>query len=176
MEVLDNWPFDDSAAFVKFALFTGLRRGELFKLTWDAVDFERGLITLANPKGGKTTTLPISSSALGVLRGLRRTSPFVFPGKGGKMRVDFKMPWARIRKAAGLPKDFRFHGLRHHFASALVSDGVDLAVVRELLTHKSMAMTERYAHLAPGVVQAAAQRSAAILTPKKVAKVLPLVD
>ena len=54
LDTLDKWPFQESAAFVKFALFTGLRRGELFKLTWDDVDFERGLIRLRDPKGGKT--------------------------------------------------------------------------------------------------------------------------
>jgi integrase len=172
--VLDNWPFDDSAAFVKFALYTGLRRGELFKLTWDAVDFERGMVTLANPKGGKTITLPVSEAALDVLRGLNRTSPYVFPGKGGKQRTDFKGPWQRIRKAAGLPADFRFHGLRHHFASALVSNGVDLAVVRELLTHKDAHTTQRYAHLQPGTVKAAALRSAELLRPKNKAAIVPL--
>ena len=81
------------------------------------------------------------------------------------------------RKAAGLPADFRFHGLRHHFASALVSNGVDLSVVSALLTHKDMGTTQRYAHLAPGVVKAAAQKSADILTPKAAAKpVLRLVE
>jgi integrase len=164
-EVVDNWPFDNSAAFIKFALFTGLRRGELFKLTWDAVDFERGLVTLATPKGGKTMTIPVSDKAVEVLHGLDRVSAFVFPGKHGKQRTDFKGPWQRIRKAAGLPADFRFHGLRHHFASALVSNGVDLSVVSALLTHKDMGTTQRYAHLAPGVVKAAAQKSAELLTP-----------
>ena len=105
------------------------------------------------------------------------TSTYVFPGKGGQQRTDFKGPWRRIRVAAGLPENFRFHGLRHHFASALVSNGVDLSVVSALLTHKDMGTTQRYAHLAPGVVKAAAQKSAELLTPKAAAKpVLRLVD
>jgi integrase len=166
-QVLDNWPFDDSAAFVKFALYTGLRRGELFKLTWEAIDFERGLLRLVEPKGKRTVAIPVSDAALDVLHGLARTSPFVFPGKNGKQRTDFKGPWQRIRKAAELPEGFRFHGLRHHFASALVSNGVDLAIVRELLTHKDMTTTQRYAHLAPGAVKTAAQKSAALLGPKR---------
>ena len=58
-----------SAAFVKFTLLTGMRRGELFKLTWDDIDFERGMVTLREPKGGKTLTIPVSSMALEVLRG-----------------------------------------------------------------------------------------------------------
>jgi integrase len=175
-EVLDNWPFGDSAPFVKFALFTGLRSGELFKLTWDVVDFERGMVTLANPKGGKTTTLPVSDAALDVLRGLNRTSPFVFPGKGGKQRTDFKGPWRRIRKAAGLPEDFRLQGLRHHFASALVNNGVNLTVVRDLLTHKDAHTTQRYAHLQPGTVKAAAMKSAELLQPKQKATIVHLTS
>jgi site-specific recombinase XerD len=94
------------------------------------------------------------------------TSPFVFPGENGKQRTDFKGPWQRIRKAAGLPHDFRFHGLRHHFASTLVSNGVDLGLVRELLTHKHVGTTERYAHFAPDAVKEAARKAGELLNPK----------
>ncbi|MGA2229125.1 MAG: integrase, partial [Syntrophobacteraceae bacterium] len=107
METLDTWPDRNSVAFVKFALLSGVRRGELFKLTWDAVDFERNMVTLRDPKGGKTTTLPMNSQAMEVLRSLDVTASFVFPGKKDKQgnykqRTDFKGPWLRIRKAAGL--------------------------------------------------------------------------
>jgi integrase len=166
MKTLDNWPCRESAAFVKFTLFSGLRRSELFKLTWDDVDFNRGMITLREPKGGKTQTIPISSQALDVLRGLAPTSTYVFPGKNKARRTDFKGPWLRIRTAAGLPDNFRFHGLRHHFASTLVSNGVDLCVVQALLTHKDSRTTQRYAHLSPGALREAAQRSGELLTPE----------
>lgn len=166
MEILDKWHNRDSVAFVKFALFTGLRRGELFKLTWEDVDLERGMVTLRAPKGKKTQTLFISPQAIEILQGLDRTSPFVFPGKGGKQRTDFKGPWLRIRKAAGLPENFRFHGLRHNFASTLVSNGVDLLVVKELLTHKDFKTTQRYAHLSPGALKEAALNSGELLKPK----------
>lgn len=166
LDTLDTWPFRESAAFIRFALFTGLRRGELFKLQWDDVDFERGIITLKDPKSGKTENIPVSMKALDVLKALEVTSPFVFPGKAGKQRVDFNGPWQRIRKAADLPAGFRLHGLRHHFASTLVSAGVDLLVVQKLLTHKDAKTTARYAHLAPGTVRDAALRSGDLLTPK----------
>ena len=81
MKTLENWPCRESVAFVKFTLFTGFRRGELFKLTWEDVDFERGMITLREPKGGKTTTIPVNPEALDVLRGLEKRSSYVFPGK-----------------------------------------------------------------------------------------------
>src|SRR5208337_2444186 len=159
----------------------GLRRGELFKLTWDDVDFERSMVTLRTPKGGKTTTLPLSVQAIEVLRSLDVTSSFVFPGKKGKkpgeddkQRTDFKGPWLRIRKAAGLPDDFRFHGLRHHFASTLVSSGVDLGIVRELLTHKHVGTTERYAHFRPDAIKDAAAKAGELLSGSKNAAVLEM--
>jgi integrase len=166
MKTLDTWPCRESVAFVKFTLFTGMRRGELFKLTWDDVDFNRSMITLREPKGGKTQTIPISSQALDVLKGLSPNSSYVFPGKKGEQRTDFKGPWCRIRKAAGLPDNFRFHGLRHHFASTLVSNGVELCVVQALLTHKDSRTTQRYSHLKPGAIMDAAQRSGKLLTPQ----------
>ncbi|MHC1744889.1 MAG: tyrosine-type recombinase/integrase [Syntrophobacteraceae bacterium] len=163
---LEEWPCRETVAIVKFALLSGLRRGELFKLTWDDVDFQRGIVTLRDPKGGKTKTIPLSSEALQVLRDVEINSTLVFPGNDGKQRTDFKGPWQRIRKAAGLPEDFRFHGLRHHFASTLVSNGIDLAVVRELLTHKDMSTTQRYAHLMPDAIKAAALTSGTLLSPR----------
>jgi len=166
MITLDSWPCRESAAFVKFTLFTGLRRSELFKLTWDDVDFNRGMITIRSPKGGKTQILPVSPQALEVLRSLDVRSPYVFPGKNGRQRTDFKGPWLRIRQAAGLPSNFRFHGLRHHFASTLVSNGVDLSIVQALLTHKDARTTQRYSHLKPGAMREAALKSGELLTPQ----------
>lgn len=176
LDVLDHWPFRESAAFVKFALFTGLRRSELFKLAWSDVDFERGMVTLRNPKGGVTTTLPLAPQALQVLRGLEITADLVFPGENGRQRTDIKGVWQRIRKAAGLPENFRFHGIRHHFASTLVSNGVDLAIVKELLTHKDLSTTQRYAHLKPDAVKAAAQKAGELLTRKPESKVIRFAE
>lgn len=165
-KVLEEWPCRESSALIKFALFSGLRKGEVFRLTWDEVNFEQEVITLRAPKGGISQTIPISPQALAVLKSLERTSPYVFPGQGGGQKTDFRKPWYKIRKAAGLPDNFRFHGLRHHFASALVSNGVDLLVVQKLLTHKDAKTTQRYAHLAPGALRDAALKSGDILTPK----------
>jgi len=124
------------------------------------------MVTLREPKGGKTQTIPVSPMALEVLKGLEVTSPYVFPGKEGQQRTDFKGPWLRIRKTAGLPENFRFHGLRHHFASTLVSAGYDLLVVQKLLTHKDSRTTQRYAHLSPGALKEAATKSGELLQPK----------
>jgi len=104
-----------------------LKKG--LKLTWDDVDFERGMVSLREPKGGKTLTTNVSSEALDILRGMKVSSPYVFPGKDGGQRTDFKGLWKKIRKAACLPPNFRFHGLRHNFGSTLASAGVDLQVI-----------------------------------------------
>jgi integrase len=136
--------------FMKMALFTGMRRGELFKLKWDDVDFDKGFIHIIGPKGGKDQTIPLNQPARNILENHTRTdSPFVFPGREGKQRTEIRRPIDRIRKEAGLPKDFRpLHGLRHTFASILASSGdVDLYTLQKLLTHKTPAMTQRYAHL-----------------------------
>ena len=149
LQVLDNWPMVSDAGFVKLLLYTGLRRGEVFNLTWNDIDLERQLVVLRDPKGKRDETLPLSGKACAVLEDLPRgESSYVFPGKYGGRRVDFKRPWVEIKKKSGLPKEFRLHGLRHHYASSLVSAGVDLFTVSKLLTHKDTKTTQRYAHLA----------------------------
>lgn len=139
-----------AANFMKIALFTGMRRGELFKLKWEDVDFDRAFIHIRQPKGGKDQTIPLNQAARELLENHPRTgSPYVFPGRGGKQRTEIRRPIDRIRKSARLPKDFRpIHGLRHTYASMLASSGqVDLYTLQKLLTHKTPAMTQRYAHL-----------------------------
>jgi integrase len=147
-----NEDYDFQAAnLMRLALCTGMRRGELFKLKWEDVDFERGYITIRAPKGGKDQTIPLNQAAREVLENHPHDddTPFVFPGRGGKQRTDIKKPVNRIKAKAGLPPDFRpLHGLRHVYASMLASSGqVDLYTLQKLLTHKSAAMTQRYAHL-----------------------------
>jgi integrase len=139
-----------AGAMMKLALFAGMRRGELFKLKWPDVDFQRAFITLKDPKGGPDQRIPLNDGAREVLDAIPRTdSEFVFPGRDGKQRVEIHKATAAIRSAAGLPKTFRpLHGLRHVFASMLASSGkVDLYQLQKLLTHKDPRMTQRYAHL-----------------------------
>jgi len=138
------------ANLMKMALYTGMRRGELFKLRWKDIDFERGFIQIVDPKGGLTQKIPLNESTKNLLENHPKTkSLFVFPGRNGKELNDIIKTANKIRDKAGLPKDFRaFHGLRHAYASMLASSGqVDMYTLQKLLTHKSPAMTQRYAHL-----------------------------
>ena len=97
-----------AANMMRLALFTGMRRGELFKLKWLDIDFQRGFIHIRDPKGGVDQKIPMNDGARKVIENHPRTkSLFVFPGRGGKQRTDIKHQVNRIKKEAGLPKDFR---------------------------------------------------------------------
>lgn len=139
---------------VLLAMNTGLRRGELFRLNWIQVELERAFLTVSGntAKSGKTRHIPLSKEAHDVLTKWKgqcnNTSQLVFPGKTGKPMSDIKTAWGGVLKRANI-KQFRFHDLRHHFASRLVMEGVDPNMVRELLGHGDMRMTLLYAHLAP---------------------------
>lgn len=141
---------DSTAAnLMKMVLFTGMRRGELFHLKWQDVDFEKSFIHLVNPKSGTDERIPLNEAARSVLKSIKETSEYVFPNKSGQRLTDIAKSVNLIKKAAGLPKDFRpLHGLRHFYAATLASSGqVDMYTLQKLLTHKSPMMTQRYAHL-----------------------------
>jgi integrase len=139
-----------AAGIMKMALFTGMRRGEMFRLKWSDIDYERGFIHIRDPKGGPDQKIPLNDAAREFLSGIPKTeAEFIFPGPDGKKLTDISRRVNPIKKEAGLPEDFRpLHGLRHVYASMLASSGqVDLYTLQKLLTHKSPQMTQRYAHL-----------------------------
>lgn len=150
LEAIENDENIQAGNMMKMALYTGMRRSEMFRLRWSDIDFQRGFILLRNPKGGTDQKIPLNDATRNLLESHPRTkSQYVFPGRGGHKRTDIKHQVNRIKEAAGLPKEFRaLHGLRHVYASMLASSGqVDLYTLQKLLTHKSPLMTQRYAHL-----------------------------
>jgi len=149
LNAIENDDHPQAGGMMKMVLFSGMRRGELFKLKWEDINYQRGFITIKDPKGGPDQKIPLNDATKELLEAHPKTSEYVFPGRDGKQRVDIKKPVNRIKKAAGLPKHFRpLHGLRHAYASMLASSGqVDMYVLQKLLTHKSPQMTQRYAHL-----------------------------
>lgn len=134
-------------ALIKFALYTGLRRGELFNLIWDNVDLENNRITLYDTKGGKNQSIILASDAVAVLQSLSRTDTYVFPSKLGGKRDDVKTLWSRMKLAANIRPNIRFHDIRHTFGTIAVSSGIGIDVVQKMMTHKDIKTTQRYAHI-----------------------------
>jgi len=133
------------------ALNTGMRRGEILSLQWNNVDLKHGFILLDKTKNGDRREIPINETLKNTFRGIPRRLdiPYVFHDqKTGKRYNDIGTAFTRACKKAGIT-DFHFHDLRHTFASHLVMAGVDITTVKELLGHKTLTMTLRYAHLAP---------------------------
>ncbi|HKF95733.1 MAG TPA: tyrosine-type recombinase/integrase, partial [Gammaproteobacteria bacterium] len=100
---------------------------------------------------GQTRHIPLNAEALNVLRQWRnqtKAEGLVFPGKHGNRLDNVRKSWASVLDAAYIT-GFRWHDLRHDFASKLVMAGVPLNTVRDLLGHADLATTLRYAHLAP---------------------------
>jgi integrase len=155
----------DSTAWllVEFALHTGLRQGEQFRLRWADVDMTNRVVTIPLSKSGRTRHVFLNDTAFGILRALpsRLKSPYVFPSSTGTTPLNARNMLGRVFlpavKRAGIV-DFRWHDLRHTFASRLTMAGGDLRTVQELMGHQTIAMTVRYAHLAPGHLREAVQR------------------
>ena len=154
---------DHLKPLVILAINTGMRRGELFNLKWESISLGKASLTIegANAKSGKTRHIPLNKEAMQVLKDWlgdnKNPAGLVFPSKNGTPLDNVKNSWRNLLQDAKI-KDFRWHDMRHHFASKLVMAGVDLNTVRELLGHSDYTMTLRYAHLAPEHKKEAVER------------------
>jgi len=167
LKAIEESPYKIPAMMMKMVLYTGMRRGELFKLRWDDINFDRGFICIRNPKGGQDQKIPMNEATKDLLSSIpqEQNSEFVFPGRNGEQRRSVQRAVRDIRSKARLPNDFRpLHGLRHVFASMLASSGqVDMYTLQKLLTHKSPVMTQRYAHLRDDALKRASSVAANIV-------------
>lgn len=135
---------------VQIALNTGLRKEGVMTLRWAEIDFERNMIT-KKVKGGKEVHIPLSASLRDALvnyrKSLKGLSPFVLPGrKLGQPLKDIKISFHAALDKAGIT-DFRFHDLRHTFASHFIMKTKDIKALQEILGHSDIKMTMRYSHL-----------------------------
>lgn len=154
---------DHVMPLVLLVLNSGLRRGEALGLTWRAIDFARGMIHVhaTTSKSGQSRDIPMTAEARRVLEVWHKQQApkdhaaylFALPS-GERLQSIGHKTWREIMATAGI-KDFRFHDLRHDYASRLVMADVDLYSVSKLLGHSDVAMTQRYAHLAPDYLRAA---------------------
>ncbi|OGP62750.1 MAG: hypothetical protein A2170_10055 [Deltaproteobacteria bacterium RBG_13_53_10] len=131
------------------ALNTGLRKGEILHLRWSDIDFDNKFIFLKETKSNRFRKIPMSGLVLETLRALKRDKEFVFTNPRtsrplSDLQTGFK---AACRKAA--VGDLRFHDLRHTAATYMVTGGIDLVTVKDILGHATIQMTMRYAHPTP---------------------------
>jgi integrase len=135
---------------VMLALATGARRGNIFGLRWEHVDFDRLTLHFPDTKNGTPRRVPIVGPAVAALRAQFDRDPtqagWVFKGRSDDAPANLDNPWAKVRTAAGLT-DFRFHDLRHTTASYLTMNGASLAEVAEALGHRTLVMARRYSHM-----------------------------
>lgn len=151
---------------VVLSLNTGMRRGEVFQAEWPAIDWQASVITVewwtikrSRKRAMKSRRIPLNGAAMEALRAWheqqqRPKHGLIFPGAKGQRLTNLQSSWDAVLVDADI-EGFRWHDLRHTFASKLVHRGVPLYVVQKLLGHASQKMTERYAHLAPDQGRAA---------------------
>jgi len=132
---------------VEISIHSGMRQGELLGLRWKDVDFKGRIITLEKTKNGERRAVPMNDTVHRTLKTLpvHLHEELVFPGVSGDM---LSHAFKRACKRAGI-EDFRYHDLRHTFASHLTMGGTSLRAVQTLLGHKDLRMTMRYSHLSP---------------------------
>ena len=130
------------------AIHTGFRKTELLSLTWDDVDFERATVAVkaGYAKNGESRSIPMNELLKQTLEEVRISEGAVFRSRTGQPYKSIRTAFTSALKRAEI-EDFTFHDLRHTFASRLVMGGVDLPTVKELMGHKDITMTLRYAHL-----------------------------
>lgn len=151
---------------ILLAVLTGMRRGEILRLQWNQVDFDRRLIHIASTpdftvKCGKSRTIPLSDVALELLR--RRfgqsCSHHVFHSNDARIADGYlSHRFKEYVRLAGLDESVHFHSLRHTFATWLVQSGVSIYEVQKLMGHSSVSVTQVYAHLAASELYQAVNR------------------
>jgi integrase len=155
LDSLDECAYGDRMTpLIILSLKTGMRRGELFDVEWSEIDLSNKVITVRGEtaKSSKTRHIPLSPMAYEAISSWKKqaklTGGRVFPAKNGGRLDNVKKSWSSILKSAGI-QSFRWHDMRHDFASQMVMKGVPLNTVRELCGHADLNTTLRYAHLAP---------------------------
>lgn len=180
------------------SLHCGLRAGEIFNLSWDDVDINRGTLTLRDTKSGKTRMAFMTEQVKSIFKKLEQekrekekdqqeehenenpeNEKIVFPDRNRKKIKEISHAFDRTVDALGLNNGIAdprqqvvFHTLRHTFASWLVENGTDLYTVKELMGHSTLAMTERYSHLGQNTLQNAVMNLGKKLLNKEQQKVI----
>ena len=144
---------------VVVAINTGLRAANILELKWEQIDFERAVVTVTQ-KGSKRLVIPINASVRAVLRARPRDCEFVFRNSETMAPYDGvpKKTFARAKKLAGIDRPFRFHDLRHHFATKVATVAGSLGVVRDLMGHSDLSISGKYLHVVDGARRSAVEQ------------------
>jgi integrase len=160
------------------SLYTGMRAGEIFALRWGHIDTENEIIHVSDPKGGGSRKAYISPGAKGLFLTMARGNPgdLVFLDRNGGLIKEVSNAFSKAVDRLGFNvgisdrrQKVTFHTLRHTFASWLAIQGTPILAIKELMGHKSLAMTERYAHLIPDMKREAVAGIAKMMQDKEVA-------
>ena len=149
VNALDSLPYMQH--LVIFSLATGLRQANVLNLKWEQIDLRRQVAWIYpdQAKAGKAIGVPLNHTAMQVLMDRPRVSDYVFThSKGARVKSISSRVWREALEKAGIT-DFRWHDLRHTWASWLVQQGTPLAALKEMGGWESVEMVQRYAHLAP---------------------------
>ena len=140
--------WDKLYLLVLLAITTGARKGELTKLRWNDIDFDRRTAYVATTKNGQPKVLPLTDSVIKELQLFdTKDSSLIFASKvKEEVAYCFTKPWKKALEDVEI-KDFRFHDLRHSCASYLAQSGASLLEIADVLGHKQISVTKRYAHL-----------------------------
>jgi len=130
------------------AITTGSRKGELLRLKWSDIDFERQTAYVSTTKNGLPKVLPLTNDVINEMTKFKhQESQLIF---NSEIKInnyyEFFKPWQKALKQSAIA-DFRFHDLRHTTASYLAQNGASLLEIADVLGHKQIQMTKRYAHL-----------------------------
>ncbi len=137
---------------VTIALNTGLRKSEIFSLKWKNIDFKNHILIVEHSKNNEKRILPMNSTVYNILHKYPRKDEYIFSIKNSRRLFEKAVEKAEI-------KNFKFHDLRHTFASYLAMSGCNLKTIQELMGHKDIRMTIRYAHLSNAHLEKAVEKA-----------------
>lgn len=170
--IADGWMKD----VCQFALATGMRAGEILSLEWAQVNLDRGLVSVlaSKAKSGQGRPVPLNDDALEVIaRRKNLHKQFVFARAGVRTHEVDRRVIAKAAQAAGIAPGFRFHDLRHTWASWHAQSGTPMLTLQRMGGWKTLSMLNRYAHLSADDLTAYANRSKLLPHPEKLSSERP---
>ncbi len=156
---------------ISFALYTGMRAGEILKLDWEDIDLSNASLIVRDPKNKHDRIVYLTKTLCSILEETttgKRTGPIIKNPQTGNRLQEYKKAWKTIREKAGIPTTgsnrIRFHDLRHSFATINHANGVDIKIIKDLIGHKKIDSTLIYTHLVDQVQKDAIEKMDEIIS------------